>query len=272
MRPVRQNSEPTRFLSGEDQGLCSRCGNPPAEGKKSCQICLDRRNALRVARGKQGLCRQCGKASPAEGKKLCQICLDRRNAWYEARGKQGLCQCGKASLAEGDKLCRTCLDRKGALHVARRKQGLCRCGKTPEEGKKNCQICLDRIGALYRKDARRRMVTSARHRAKKKGVPFSLTEDDIVIPRVCPVLGTPFVIGKTPRGATNHSPSLDRIIPALGYVPYNVRVVSHLANTWKKEMIWPEDFEALAAYARREIPKVLNHLVSITPPDEESES
>jgi len=59
-------------------------------------------------------------------------------------------------------------------------------------------------------------------------VPFLLTESDIVIPETCPVLGIPLKLG-----AGDCSPSLDRIIPDLGYVPGNVVVMSHRANTIK---------------------------------------
>lgn len=72
---------------------------------------------------------------------------------------------------------------------------------------------------------KRHLLRLARWRAKKSGLPFALTEDDLFIPTKCPVLGRGFF------SAPGMSPSLDRVRPALGYVPGNVIVVSVIANT-----------------------------------------
>ena len=79
----------------------------------------------------------------------------------------------------------------------------------------------------------RRMVNSAKRRALKLGIPFALSWKDIVIPKLCPVLGIPLVAGKGFR--ENGSPSLDRIDNDLGYVPGNVIVVSWRANALKRD-------------------------------------
>ena len=56
------------------------------------------------------------------------------------------------------------------------------------------------------------MLGNARHRAKERGLVCSITEDAIVIPAVCPLLGIPLV---AQLGVLSHnSPSLDRINPA----------------------------------------------------------
>lgn len=75
------------------------------------------------------------------------------------------------------------------------------------------------------------MLATAKHRAKIKAVPFNLTEADIHIPEFCPVLGFKLEVAK--GKATDKSPSLDRIIPELGYVVGNVQVISRLANSMK---------------------------------------
>lgn len=76
------------------------------------------------------------------------------------------------------------------------------------------------------------MLHTAKSRAKKKGTEFNLTPDDIKIPEVCPVFGTPFThelkTGKNPL-----APSLDRIDPNKGYVKGNVQVISWRANDLK---------------------------------------
>jgi hypothetical protein len=75
------------------------------------------------------------------------------------------------------------------------------------------------------------LLSAARSRAKRQKVPFDLTEDDIAIPARCPVLGIPLERGE--GKPTPNSPSLDKIIPALGYVKGNVAVISHRANSIK---------------------------------------
>lgn len=77
----------------------------------------------------------------------------------------------------------------------------------------------------------RQLLTAAKCRAKKKGLPFDLTIEDIVIPDVCPVLGIPLTKGLT---KTSHdSPSVDRIDNTKGYTKDNIKVISHRANFLK---------------------------------------
>ena len=91
------------------------------------------------------------------------------------------------------------------------------------------------------------LMHGAKTRAKKLGLDFNLTYEDIVIPEFCPILGT-----KLERGEgkpTPNSPTLDRIIPSLGYVKGNVRVISHRANTIKNDATI-EELEAVIRYIR----------------------
>lgn len=89
------------------------------------------------------------------------------------------------------------------------------------------------------------MIKNARNRALRLGVPFSLTVDDIVIPETCPVLGIPLVIaGGQSRDC---SPSVDRIIPDLGYIPGNIVVMSHRANTLKNNAT-PDELYSIAKW------------------------
>lgn len=79
------------------------------------------------------------------------------------------------------------------------------------------------------------MLRSAKHRAKRAGLPFDLVREDIVIPEVCPVLGMPLVCNAGTGSARQDSPSLDKIIPELGYVKGNIQVISYLANVMKHD-------------------------------------
>jgi hypothetical protein len=73
------------------------------------------------------------------------------------------------------------------------------------------------------------MLREAKRRAKKRGTAFTLSVDDIFIPRLCPVLGIELFAG----GLRDHAPSLDAIVPSNGYVVGNVQVMSCLANRMK---------------------------------------
>lgn len=85
-------------------------------------------------------------------------------------------------------------------------------------------------GRGYRKNhPANRMWQSARERARKKNLPFSLELRDIEIPTLCPVLGIPL-----DKRDLWHTPSLDRLIPEKGYVPENVCVISYRANSIKQ--------------------------------------
>lgn len=70
-------------------------------------------------------------------------------------------------------------------------------------------------------------------RAKKRGIPFEIEVLDIVIPKVCPILGIElsFGVGRV----HDASPSLDRIIPEKGYVKGNCFIISSKANRMKQE-------------------------------------
>jgi hypothetical protein len=82
------------------------------------------------------------------------------------------------------------------------------------------------------------MLIAARKRAKKQDIIFDLNECDITIPKVCPILG---IILETGEGHPNdNSPSLDKIIPKLGYIPGNVSVISNRANMIKSDATFEE--------------------------------
>lgn len=75
------------------------------------------------------------------------------------------------------------------------------------------------------------MFKRSKKRAEAKGIAFTITVEDIVIPKVCPLLGIP--LQQQRGGANDNSPSLDRIDTTRGYVPGNVAVISRLANIMK---------------------------------------
>jgi len=82
----------------------------------------------------------------------------------------------------------------------------------------------------------------AKHRSVVKQLPFDIEIDDIIIPEVCPIMGKPI----TGVGSGSYAASVDRIIPELGYVKGNIRVISLLAN----QMKWNATPEELEVFCR----------------------
>ena len=87
----------------------------------------------------------------------------------------------------------------------------------------------------------------AKQRAKSRGIPFNIEMSDITIPEVCPVLGILLVVGDTEA-----APSIDRVIPALGYVKGNVNIISNRANRIKSDAT-KEELERVLDYINCEI-------------------
>jgi hypothetical protein len=91
-----------------------------------------------------------------------------------------------------------------------------------------------------------RLLESAKSRAKARGLPFEITEADIVIPDVCPIDGLPLE-RSNPKGPNPRSPSLDCVVPELGYVRGNIAVISFHWNRLKCTMT-AADLRRLLAY------------------------
>lgn len=92
--------------------------------------------------------------------------------------------------------------------------------------------------ANYRlKHPARVLCSMAKRRAKNKGLEYNIEEKDIDIPILCPILGIPIVKTYTKgknTGPTPNSPSLDRVDNNKGYIKGNVKVISHKANSMKR--------------------------------------
>lgn len=85
-------------------------------------------------------------------------------------------------------------------------------------------------------------------RSKKDGTLFTLTFDDIKIPEKCPACGVAMAAGEFHR--RNTSPSLDRIVPGLGYTPENTIIICYSCNRRKSDAT-PEEMYAIADYVYR---------------------
>jgi hypothetical protein len=98
----------------------------------------------------------------------------------------------------------------------------------------------------------KRIYHRAKYIAKANGLFFDLEISDIVIPKFCPVFGVELIYGDT-----DWTPSIDRLIPAKGYVKDNIRIISNKANRLKNDSTL-EELLQIIAYLEREVklPKV----------------
>lgn len=105
------------------------------------------------------------------------------------------------------------------------------------------QAEIKRTLVRRRANAAHWLLSRAKARAENAGIHFDLTAADITVPEFCPVLGLPLALG----GNREDSPTIDRLIPALGYTPGNVRVISYRANRIKTDASL-EELRSLVRY------------------------
>jgi uncharacterized CHY-type Zn-finger protein len=85
--------------------------------------------------------------------------------------------------------------------------------------------------ARYQLNPAKKILQNLKTRAKKQNLPFDLTEEDIIIPKICPILGIPIIL----FSKSDNSPSVDRFIPSKGYVRGNINIISNRANRIKTD-------------------------------------
>lgn len=92
-----------------------------------------------------------------------------------------------------------------------------------------------------------RLLAGAKKRARLAGLPFKITLADIPQPKFCPITGR-----ELKYGGWNDwdAASLDRKVPALGYVAGNVRILSRRANMIRFDCLDPMIFLALYSDTR----------------------
>lgn len=95
-----------------------------------------------------------------------------------------------------------------------------------------------------RKNYQSYLLSQAKRLAKNAELPFDLTRDDIVLPGKCPLLGIDIIV-LSEKHKQPGSASIDRIVPSLGYVKGNVKIISELANRIKQDAT-PEQIKTLA--------------------------
>lgn len=179
-------------------------------------------------------CRTCGRSLPATGQHF-----------YRSR----------FHLSGYDPRCKQCQSKRSAVHNARpetksRRNARRRERYKSEPGYRESNRAT--AAARHAANPARRLLASARDRAEKRGIPFSLSLADIIVPERCPLLGIEIVANVGTRGPAPNSPALDRIDPQRGYEPGNVWVVSYRANAIKNDAS-PDELEMIAAGIRRRL-------------------
>jgi len=111
--------------------------------------------------------------------------------------------------------------------------------KQREKAKRYYENNRDKVNERHKKwmsewnknNPKKAMFTRAQARARRKGIEFSISLEDIAIPTHCPIFGLPLFSSKEKK--TINSPSLDRIDSSKGYVRGNIIVISEKANSIK---------------------------------------
>jgi hypothetical protein len=76
------------------------------------------------------------------------------------------------------------------------------------------------------------------------------------MPKLCPILQIPLVFG----GHRNDSPSVDRLIPKLGYLKTNCRIISNRANKIKSNATL-EELKELVSWLEKELQNLPNQTI-----------
>lgn len=182
--------------------------------------------------------------------KVCNLCIGKLLSKYNERKNNKYCaKCGSKIRSKNRLLCKKC------LMEARENQKNKRL-KAHEEGK--CIICMIRdilpghskclrCIKRYRLPIITKLYRNARSRAKKSDIEFTIKEDDIIIPEVCPILNIKLTENEGTSGPNSYS--LDRIDNSKGYISGNIQVISMRANQIKNDSTIDE-LELLIKYLR----------------------
>jgi hypothetical protein len=162
------------------------------------------------------------------------------------RQKDRVCPKCKTNLLTNRRWCRECSNADNRARHARQKEKVNAKHREyyrskPEEICNKQKSRRKRLGVPYR-------LVQIKAYCERKGIPFNLTEEDLIHGDNCPVFGIPLN-----RSDRNHTPSVDRLIPELGYVKGNVCVISMQANRLKNNATL-EQLEQLVSYVRKHTP------------------
>jgi len=145
--------------------------------------------------------------------------------------------------------CKVCQKAYRQKNLDHRKQ------KDREYYQRNQRKIIERAVKYNRDNRVSHLLATIKYRSKAKGIPFSLTREDIVIPEYCPILGIKlnFASGKV----RPDSPSVDQIVPGKGYTRDNIWVISHRANMIKNDAT-PGELIQIAEVLMKMFPHLAN--------------
>lgn len=88
----------------------------------------------------------------------------------------------------------------------------------------------------------REKLNGARKRARESGYNFNITIEDLMpFPTHCEILGLELNYNVSGDSRPENTASLDKVIPDLGYIKGNVKIISHKANRLKSDL----DFDTI---------------------------
>lgn len=168
--------------------------------------------------------------------KRCCLCKDEKalDEFHDNKAKK----CGKSSQ------CKLCHTKYAREYYAANSEKI---SKQQKECMRKRRVDHPRAEMLY----------AAKRRAIRDNNAFTISLDDLVIPIHCPILGLELKKGTGRGKILASSPSLDKIIPELGYVPGNVQVISNKANSMKRDATL-EEIVLLGEWAKRQIAVAAN--------------
>ena len=110
-------------------------------------------------------------------------------------------------------------------------------GNNPRGLDYRCKPCeKKRRFKAYLENFERESFFRLRSRAKKQGIYFDLEVEDMPkLPTHCPILGLKLVSNMGGRQQNANSPTIDKIIPELGYRKGNIAWISSKANQLKSD-------------------------------------
>jgi hypothetical protein len=120
------------------------------------------------------------------------------------------------------------------------------------------ETILQRVKDNKTEDPMKFLLAAAKCRAKKEGVPFNLTREDLQLPTHCPVFGMELKYGGTGvtergYGASPNAASIDRVDGKLGYTKDNVSIISWKANAAKCKLSVEELIKLADYFAKLKI-------------------
>jgi hypothetical protein len=221
--------------------VCRKCGRDdrPNEGGGLCRRCYQ---------APERKCRKCKTVRPHQAKGYCRFC-------YPAP-KRACVRCGRKCAPCGDGLCKRCY--KPPLITCRK------CGEVRfHQADQLCKPCY-RSGANG-KDVQtlKAIVSTARGSARKRGIDFQITAEDITLPDNCNFCGER-IDYDAPNRMHHMAATVNRIDASLGYCPGNVEIIHRVCNLTLGRLCPALLEKFIEYYARHNIwPKPSNE--SITP-------